>query len=564
MEQLLNPNDSCRLMAINLFSFVDEPFTKQAVLNKKKLYEVSYEHARLGDSLVDLELEYIQRIIDKIKSDPEPDNIKRGELDLWEKSYFNTKAGRRIGLGITGLADMVAALGFGYDSKEGLEVIDLAMRTKMEAELDCTIDLAILRGSFEGWDVYSEFYGVTDGKTSGVAGGNNNFYQFIYNEFPEQAKRMYKYGRRNVSWSTIAPTGSVSILTQTTSGCEPLFQPFYMRRKKINPNEIGVRVDFVDEIGDSWQEFPVLHEKFKEWCTKRLPELDLQYWGKDIDTLSQDELSKAFRLSPWYGSTANEIDWIKRNEVQAILQKYTSNAISSTINLPSTVTEQEVSDIYMDGWSRGLKGQTVYVDGSRSGVLVSKDDKGKKDKSFTDNNAPKRPKKLEAEIIRFQNNLEKWIAVVGLIDGRPYEFFTGKLEGFPDIPISVSKGLTVKNKEEGKQSRYDFEYKDKDGNTVTVKGLSRSFNEEYWNYARMISGVLRHGMPLPYVVELVNSLNLEGDAINTWKNGVARVIKKFIPDGTAGSGDCPECKQGTLVFQEGCLTCKSCGHSKCG
>lgn len=551
-EQLLNPNDSCRLMAINLFSFVENPFKKDSKINEDKLYEVCYEHARLGDGLVDLELEYIQRIIDKIISDPEPDDIKRGELELWEKSYKNTKSGRRIGLGITALGDMLAALGFGYDSEEGLKAIELAMRTKMKAELDCSIDLAVLRGSFEGWDVDKEF------PSEHIYG--NKFYSTMAKEFPEQAERMYKYGRRNVSSSTIAPTGSVSILTQTTSGCEPLFQPFYMRRKKINSSEEGVRVDFVDETGDSWQEFPVLHEKFKEWCVLQedvLYNIDDDNPNIKVEELKQEHLEYLFEMSPWHGSTANEIDWIKRNEVQAILQKYTSNAISSTINLPSTVTEQEVSDIYMNGWKLGLKGQTVYVDGSRSGVLVDSSKKKEELVTFHENHAPKRPKKLMAKVVRFNNNYEKWVAFVGLLDNKPYEVFTGKLENV-GIPNDVTVGSIVKVKS-GSDKRYDFIYEGGD-----VQGISMVASSNLWNYGKLISGMLRHGMPLQFVVNSIQDLNWEEDHINTWKNGIARALKKFIADGEAEGVKCNDCSSENVIFQEGCLTCKDCGSSKCG
>lgn len=351
-EQFLNSEDSCRLTAMNLYSFVNKPFTKEAEIDYKKLYEVSYEHCRLGDDLVDLELKYIQRIIDKIKSDPEPDKIKRQELELWENSYKKAQEGRRVGLGITALSDMLAALGLKYDSDEALKITDKVMYTKMEAELDCIIDLAILRGTFDGWQKELEF--LTDADNE-LCSGTNNFYHNLLIKFPEQAKRMYKYGRRSVNWSTIAPTGSVSILTQTSSGCEPLFQPFYMRRKKINPGEAGVRVDFVDEVGDSWQEFPVLHPRFKDWMIGYIG----LHGGYSVSDYSERELQKLFEKSPWYKATANDIDWQRRNEIQAILQRYTTNAISSTINLPSTVTEEEVSKIYFDGWKLGLKGTTV-------------------------------------------------------------------------------------------------------------------------------------------------------------------------------------------------------------
>lgn len=541
-EQFLNPNDSCRLMALNLYGFVDNPFMLNSRINEQKLYEISYEHCRMGDNLIDLELEYIQKIINKIKSDPEPKKIKRGELDLWKASYKNTKAGRRIGLGITALGDMLAALGLKYDSDEALSVIKEVMAIKMRAELDCSIDLAILRGTFDGWDPNKEY---TEGANQTYV-GNNKFYQMLLSEFPEQAKRMYEFGRRNVSWSTIAPTGSVSLLTQTTSGCEPLFLPFHIRRKKINPNEEGIRIDFRDEIGDCWQEFPVFHPKFKLWLETKV---------SDVSTLTQEGIQKLFEESPWYGATANDINWVRRNEIQAILQNYTTNAISSTINLPSTVTEQEVSEIYLSGWKLGLKGQTVYVDGSRSGVLISKKEELV---TFGENHAPKRPKKLSAKVIRFNNNYEKWVAFVGLIDNKPYEIFTGVLDDNIQLPSNIEKGSLIKVKSDG-EKRYDFVF---DGGVV--KGVGKINKKDLYNYGKLISGILRHGMPLLSVIDTIQSLDWDQEHINTWKNGVARALKKFIKDGTVEGAKCKDCGSDKIIFQEGCQSCKDCGSSKCG
>lgn len=549
-EQFLQPYDSCRLMAINLFGVVINPFTKEAKVDYKKLYEISYEQQRLADNLVELEIEYIDRILKKIDSDSEPDSVKDVERNLWKKIQDTAKKGRRTGCGITALGDMLAALGLKYDSSEALAVTNKVMKTKMEAELDCNIDLAITRGAFTGWDSKKECPSIGEGHYS----SGNKFFEVLGKEFPKQVDRMRKYGRRSISWSTIAPTGSVSILTQTTSGCEPIFQPFYMRRKKINPNDEGSRVDFVDEIGDSWQEFPILHEKFKNW---------IQQWKGDYlfdgseDAVTKEELEQWFKESPWYGSTANDIDWHKRNEMQAILQKYTTNAISSTINLPSTVTEQEVSDIYMSGWKLGLKGQTVYVDGSRSGVLVDSSKKKEELVTFHENHAPKRPKKLMAKVIRFNNNYEKWVAFVGLLDGKPYEVFTGKLENV-GIPNDVTVGSIVKVKS-GSDKRYDFIYEGGE-----VQGISKVTSSNLWNYGKLISGMLRHGMPLQFVVNSIQDLNWEEDHINTWKNGIARALKKFIADGEAKGARCKECESENVVFQEGCLTCKDCGSSKCG
>lgn len=549
-EQFLNANDSCRLMVLNLFSFVDNPFTKNAKIDYKKLYEVAYEHCRLGDGLVDLELEYIERIIDKIKLDPEPEEVKQGELNLWLKSHANTKAGRRIGLGITALADMLAAVGISYDSKDGLSTVEKVMRTKMEAELDCSIDLSILRGAFDGWDAKKEFQTYN----SVPYGGANKFYQFILDEFPEQAARMVKYGRRNVSLSTIAPAGSTSLLTQTSSGCEPLFMPFYTRRKKINPSDKSARVDFVDEIGDSWEEFAVLHPKFREWIEINFIDV-IDDAPTDVSKLTKERLQELFEESPWFNSTANDIDWIKRVEIQSILQKYTTNAISSTINLPSTVTEEQVSEIYMHGWKTGLKGQTVYVDGSRSGVMIS--EKKEELVKFHENHAPKRPKKLLAKVVKFNNNYEKWVAFVGLMDGKPYEIFTGKLENV-SIPTNVEEGEIIKVNEDGVK-RYDFIHKE-----GVVKSISNVFSADYWNYGKLISGMLRHGMPLNFVVATIQELNWGEEHINTWKNGIARALKKFIKDGVVEGAKCSDCNSTNIVFEEGCMSCKDCGSSKCG
>ena len=539
-EQALNANDSCRLMALNLFSFVDNPFTSKATLNVEKLYKYSYEFCRLGDDLIDLELGYIQRIINKIKSDPEPDHIKRPELELWNKSYKNTKAGRRVGLGITALADMLAALGVGYDSKKGLKITDRVMKTKMEAELDCTIDLAILRGTFDGWDRSNEFAVVNH-----IDVGCNDFYQMLLNDFPDQSRRMNAFGRRNVSWSTIAPTGSVSILTQTSSGCEPLFMPFYMRRKKVNPGE-NVRVDFVDEIGDSWQEFPVLHEKFKDWL---LLQVGNEAFSEEerlsmINEMSNDHLTKWFSSSPWFGSTANDIDWNKRNQMQAILQKYTTNAISSTINLPSTVTEQEVSDIYMSGWELGLKGQTVYVDGSRSGVLV--DSTKKPETSFEYTDAVKRPKELKAEVHHSTTAGVSYRVIVGLLDGKPYEVFIDESEN------NISGEGIIFKKGRG---AYFFEKDD------VITNISDTMTDEQSTISRITSMSLRHRTNIKYVVEQLRKS--DGDMFSFSKS-LARVLKKYIPDGETATVTCPECDSSNVIFEEGCNKCKDCGHGACG
>ena len=539
-EQFLNANDSCRLMALNLYSFVDKPFTDKAKIDYEKLYEVSYEHAKLGDNLIDLELQYIQKILDKIKSDPEPYSIKEAEYNLWETSYKNTKAGRRIGLGITALADMLAAINVQYGSEESLEVIEKVMSTKMEAELDCTIDLAILRGTFEGYNKDLEFSIAKDFDNESVLEGNNNFYDFIASNFPKQVERMYKYGRRNISWSTIAPTGSVSLLTQTTSGCEPLFAPYHIRRKKINPSEVGVKVDFVDEMGDKWQEFPVLHEKFKIWL-KVVCEVDYS----EINGLSKELLDIHFKNSPWYGATANDIPWEKRNEVQSTLQKHTTNAISSTINLPKTTSEQEVSDIYLDGWKRGLKGQTVYVDGSRSGVLVS--NKKSKETAFEYRDAPKRPKVLKADGHTTVVKGKKFNVIIGLMDGKPYETFM----------IPFVKELT--NGELVKTQRGVYTYKE-DERGVLIDKITNHMSDEQEAMTRILSMSLRHGADIKFAVEQLRKV--DGDMFSFTK-GIARVLSKYIVNGVESTLSCDSCGSERVIFEEGCSKCLDCGHSAC-
>ncbi|MDQ3192067.1 MAG: adenosylcobalamin-dependent ribonucleoside-diphosphate reductase [Bacteroidota bacterium] len=532
-EIAMQGGDSCRLIALNLYGFVEDPFTPKAKFNYQKFHETTYEAQRLMDDLVDLELEAIDRIMDKIKSDKEPDYIKDSEIKTWELLYNAGKKGRRTGLGFTALGDSMAALGFKFDSDQALAEIEKIMKTKCKAEFESSIDMAIERGQFEGFDPEIE-------KTS-------EFIHMMEKELPEVNTRMMKYGRRNISLSTVAPTGTLSMLAQTSSGLEPLFMLSYTRRRKVNLNDPNARVDFVDQMGDSWQEFVVYHSKLKEW----------------MEITGETDINK----SPYFGSTASEIDWIKRVEIQSVVQKYVTHSISSTINLPQDVAVEKVGEIYMEAWKNGLKGITVYRDGSRSGVLISNDEK-KKDsvEDIVETHAPKRPKMLEAEIIRFTNDYEKWIAVVGLLNGRPYEIFTGRAEDAFVIPYWLENGWIIKNKRENGKPRYDFQYQDKEGYKVTIEGLSRSFNEEFWNYAKLISGVLRHGMPLPQVVDLISNLNLYSENINTWKVGVERALKKFIPDGTQAPGHkCPSCNDPDgLIYEEGCLKCKSCGHSKCG
>jgi ribonucleoside-diphosphate reductase alpha chain len=530
-EIAMQGGDSCRLIAVNLFSFVKNPFTDEAVFDKEKFYEVVYETQRLLDDLVDLELESVDRILHKIDKDPEPEHIKLVEKQTWELLRDNGRIGRRTGLGFTALADAVAALGLKFDTDESLQAIDEIMRTKMQAEFDSSIDMAIERGKFEVFDAKIE--------------KQSEFVQMIEKEFPELFQRMMQFGRRNISISTVAPTGSLSMLAQTSSGVEPVFMLSYKRRRKVNENDPNAKVSFVDDSGDAFEEFTVYHHKLKQW---------MKVTGKD-----------KIEDSPYAGATAPEIDWKKRIELQALVQKYTTHSISSTINLPSDVSVQKVSDIYLEAWKKGLKGITVYRDGSRSGILVS--DK-KEEKSIESNTVfpEKRPKILEADIIRFMNKDEAWIAVVGLIDNIPYEIFTGKMEDVFNLPDWIEKGWVIKNRDENDKSRYDFRFIDKQGYKITIEGLSRSFDKEYWNYAKLISGVLRHGMPMHEVVKLIEGLNLYDDFINTWKNGVVRALKRYIPDGVSPKDKkCPQCGDPDgLVYEEGCLVCKSCGYSKCG
>ncbi|MBK9282984.1 MAG: adenosylcobalamin-dependent ribonucleoside-diphosphate reductase [Sphingobacteriaceae bacterium] len=530
-EIAMQGGDSCRLMALNLYNFVDNPFTKDAKFDFAKFFEYTYEAQRLMDDLVDLELEAIQKIFDKIKKDPEPDIIKEVESKTWELLYNAGKKGRRTGLGFTALADTLAALNIKFDSKEGIETTELIMRTKCHAEFDCSIDLAIERGTFVGFDPEIE--------------KNSEFVQMMENEFPKLYQKMMKYGRRNISISTVAPTGTISLLAQSSSGIEPVFLLSYKRRKKVNPGDPKSKVDFVDNLGDCWQEFTVYHHRLKDW---------MQISGKT-----------KLELSPYHLQTASEINWENRVKLQAVVQKYTTHSISSTINLPSEATVEQVGEIYLKSWEAGLKGITVYRDGSRSGVLVAENEKNKST-SIKDSIPPKRPTRIDARIMRFMNQSEKWIAFVGVIDNRPYEIFTGKAEDAFVFPEWISKGWIIKSKTPGGKSRYDFQYLDKDGYKVTIEGLSRLFNKEYWNYAKLISGVLRHGMPMVHVIDLIENLHFANETITTWRVGLERALKQFIPNGAqAKDKSCPSCGDPSgLIYEEGCLKCKSCGHSKCG
>lgn len=530
-EIAMQGGDSCRLIAINLFNFIEKPFTAKAKFNYKKFHEITYEAQRLMDDLVDLELEAIERIMAKIESDAEPDYIKEVEINTWKLLYNAGRKGRRTGLGFTALGDTLAGLGLKFDSAEAISEVEKIMKTKCEAEFDSSIDMAIERGKFSDFDAKIE--------------NTSEFVQMLKKDLPKVYTRMMKFGRRNISISTVAPTGTLSMLAQSSSGLEPVFMLSYKRRRKVNPQDKNGRVDFVDPMGDSWQEFTVYHHKLKLW----------------METTGETDISK----SPYQGSTAPEIDWRKRIELQSAVQKYTTHSISSTINLPNDVSIDKVGQIYLEAWKSGLKGITVYRDGSRTGVLVS-NEKKPESVDIKETQPPKRPKTLEAEIVRFMNHDEKWIAVVGVISGKPYEVFTGRAEESFSIPQWLERGWVIKNKAEDGSKRYDFQYMDKEGYRVTIEGLSRSFNKEYWNYAKLISGVLRHGMPLPHVVGLIENLHLYNDTINTWKTGVERALKKFIPDGTkAVDRKCNECgSPDGLIYEEGCIKCKNCGSSKCG
>ena len=542
-SEIAMDNDSCRLIANNMFNCVVNPYTKDSYFDFDKWYEINYEAQRLMDDLVDLELESVKIILDNIISDPEPDHIKAIELKTWEQLYKNGKKNRRTGLGFTALGDTLAALNIKYDSNESLLMVEDIMKKKCEAEFDSSIDMAIERGSFDGFDVNIE--------------NTSKFVMMLKKELPHIYDRMMKYGRRNISLSTIAPTGTLSILTQTTSGIEPLFLESYKRRKKLSSGD-DKKADFVDDMGDKWEEFIVYHHGLAKW--KNI--------NKDTD----------ISLSPYRGCTAEELDWRYRVNLQGVCQKYTTHSISSTINLKSDVSEETVSQIYMESWKKGLKGITVYRDGSRSGVLISTDEKKEEKKDdmvcfSLETHAHKRPKMIECEILRFQNNKEKWIGFVGLIDGKPYEIFTGLLDSF-QVPTFVEKGFIRKIKEfkkdeEGKDvknSRYDFVYIDKEGYEQEMKGLNRAFDREYWNYGKLVSGILRHGMPLYSVVSLIDSLHLV-DSIVSWKSGVKRMLKKYIldPVGDSGFEICPSCGEMTYKMEGGCGICinAECGYSKC-
>jgi len=539
----LCPYDSCRLLAINLYGYIKHPFTDKATFD----FDLFKEHAgyaqRIMDDIIDLELEKIDNILNKISSDPEEEEVKRVEYNLWQKIRDKCVEGRRTGIGITAEGDMLASLGYRYGTPEANDFSVQVHKTLALAAYRSSVKLAADRGAFPVYNSKRE--------------ADNPFIKRLKEAEPELYEEMLAHGRRNVALLTVAPTGSVSILTQTTSGIEPVFMVAYKRRRKVNPGDKNVKVDFVDEVGDHWEEFNVFHQKFVDWLILNNYDID------EVKHMKEDELKNVIQRSPYYKATANDVDWVAKVHMQGAVQKWVDHSISVTVNVPGDVSEELVGDIYQTGWQSGCKGITVYRDGSRSGVLVNDNKKDKND--FKETDAPVRPKILESEVVRFNNDSEKWLAVVGLLHDRPYEIFTGKAEGFY-LPPYVEKGWVIKTRLPEGEKRYDFQFHDRDGYRVTIEGLSRSFHKEYWNYAKLISGILRHGMPIPSVVDVIEDLSLYSDRLHTWKNGVVRALKKFIPDGTKAKGRiCNNCNQeDSVIYQEGCLTCTNCGESKCG
>jgi ribonucleoside-diphosphate reductase alpha chain len=544
----LCPYDSCRLLAINLYGYVENPFTPNAKFNFELFRKHTGMAQRIMDDIIDLEIEKIDAIINKINNDPEEEDIKSVEKRLWEKIKVKATEGRRTGVGITAEGDMLAALGLRYGSDNAIDFsIEVHKTLAVEAYRSSTV-MAKERGAFKIFDHTLE--------------KDNPFINRLRAEDEGLYQDMVKYGRRNISLLTIAPTGTTSLMTQTTSGIEPVFLPVYKRRRKVNPNDKDVKVAFVDEVNDSWEEFNVFHHKFITWLEAN------GYKTNELQNADEEQLKVLIEKSPYYKATSNDVDWMAKVRMQGEIQKWVDHSISVTINLPSDVKEELVGELYITAWKSGCKGVTVYRDGSRTGVLIANDDKKKK---AIENNLPRpkpiRPKALDAEIIRFTNNNEKWIAFIGIKDERPYEIFTGLQddEMFP-IPKSITKGSIIKTKDEEGVARYDFQYTDRYGYRNVLGGLSHQFNKEYWNYAKLISGVLRFGMPIDDVVDLVSSLRLDNDAINTWTAGVERALRQYIPNGTAvkTGAKCESCQSDTLIYQEGCLKCSSCGHAKCG
>lgn len=538
----LCPYDSCRLLALNLYSYVNNPFTEEAEFNFALFKKHSHYAHRIMDDIVDLEIEKINNILKKIENDPEDEEVKRIEHNLWENIKTKTIQGRRTGVGITAEGDMLASLGLRYGSEEATKFsVEIHKILALEVYRS-SIKLAKERGKFPIYDFEKE--------------KNNPFIQRIFRHAPELEEEMKIHGRRNISLLTVAPTGTISLMTQSTSGIEPVFLPSYKRRRKINPNDKDVKVSFVDNVGDSWEEYNVFHLKFETWL--KLNKYDVT----EVKKLNDKELDKIIAKSPYYKATSNDVDWLAKVKMQGAIQKWVDHSISVTINLPNDATEELVNKLYITGWKEGCKGITVYRDGSRDGILIT----NKKEKKDNDIAIFKRPKILDAEIQRFNNGDEKWVAFVGLNNGHPYEIFTGMVddEMFP-IPISIKKGKIIKIRDKQGNARYDFNYQDKYGYHNTIGGLSHQFNKEFWNYAKLISGVLRHGMSVGSVIDLVDSLNFDSENINSWKAGVKRTLKKYIADGTrAKKGQiCKECGSENLIYQEGCLSCTECGYSKC-
>ena len=538
----LCPYDSCRLLAINLLSYVEDPFTSTANFNFTLFKKHIAAAQRIMDDIIDLELEKIEGILDKIKSDPELEETKAVEVRLWENIKEKAIKGRRTGIGITAEGDMLAALGLRYGSQEANEFSIKVHKTIALEAYRASVNTAKERGAFEIFDADRE--------------KENPFILRLKEADEKLYYEMLEYGRRNIALLTIAPTGTTSLMTQTTSGIEPVFLPVYKRRRKVNPNEKDTNVTFVDEVGDSWEEYVVFHYRFKQWM--KVNGLDTK------KAYNQEELNKIVAKSPYYKATSNDVDWLSKVRLQGAVQKWVDHSLSVTINLPNDASEELVGKLYMEAWKVGCKGVTVYRDGSRSGVLISNE--GETEETLTAF-PTKRPQVLVADVVNFQNNKEKWIAFIGLIDNQPYEIFTGLADDEDGIliPRWVDDGVIIKNRDEDGSSRYDFQYKNKRGYKTTIEGLSHKFNPEYWNYAKLISGTLRHGMPIVKVVDLISSLHLEGESLNTWKNGVTRALKRYITDGTEVNGQkCDNCRSTNLIYQEGCLTCKDCGSSKCG
>ena len=545
----LCPYDSCRLLAINLYSYVVNPFTKDAYFD----FDLFKKHValaqRIMDDIIDLESEKIEKILEKIDSDPESMEVKETERHLWEKIQKKTLQGRRTGVGITAEGDMIAALGLRYGTDEATECAEEIQKTLALEAYRSSVMMAKERGAFEIYDSKRE--------------EKNPFINRLREADPGLYEDMLKYGRRNIACLTIAPTGTTSLMTQTTSGIEPVFLPVYRRRRKVNPNDAETRVDFVDETGDAFEEYVVFHHKFVTW---------MQANGYSvIKKYTQEEIDELVAKSPYYKATSNDVDWLQKVRMQGRIQKWVDHSISVTINLPADVSEELVDSLYVEAWKCGCKGCTVYRDGSRSGVLLSTEKKKEKKDDCNCMQPPvivsTRPRELEADVVKFQNNREKWIAFVGLLNGRPYEIFTGLADDDEGImlPKNVSKGTIIKSYDEDGKKHYDFQFKNKRGYKMTIEGLDGKFDPEFWNYAKLISGVLRYGMPIDQVIKLVQGMELNNESINTWKNGVERALKKYLPNGTEVKGQvCPNCGLETLIYQEGCLICTNCGASKCG